>query len=183
MTAGSFFFFLSAYVSPRLTLFFSFCFFLFPVMILLIEQSVGGSWWFYLCDGLDWWCCYCDVWVLFDVRIMLVKWWCYWFLLSLYGVGYWWDFCIMLLMKFFSVPFLFAIQPLFIVTKSSVNMFMNFQLHQAPQCVKPVPSILLSSNFVSPHPKGYFIALQIRRKNGKTHWKIALQVVCSRSSD
>jgi hypothetical protein len=136
---------------------------------------VDGSW---KNENGYWWCCYCDVWVLFDVRILLVKWWCYWFLLFGYGVGYWWDFCVLLLMNFFSVPFSFAAQPLFIVTKrwqwDSVNVFMNFQLHQAPQCVKPVPSIFLSSNSVSLYPKGYFIALQIRRKNGKTHWKIAL---------
>jgi hypothetical protein len=106
---------------------------------------VDGSW---ENENGYWWCCYCDVWILFDVRILLVKWWCYWFLLFGYGLGYWWDFCIMWLMKFFG-PFSFPNQPPFIVTMRSVNTFTwIFQFYQLSVYETCVLKFFFSSNSV-----------------------------------
>jgi hypothetical protein len=60
-----------------------------------------------------------------------------------------------------------------------ISKFINCQ--DSTVCKICTLNFLFSSS-VSLYQEGYFIALQIRRKKGHMHWKIDLQIVCSRSS-
>jgi hypothetical protein len=128
---------------------FSFCF-RFGLLVVLVIVFLDSLWFdesgvvldYGFGSWLQWW-----FWVLFDVRILLVKWWCYWFLLFGCGVGYWWDFCVLLLMNFFRSLFLCSPTSIY-SDKEIVWMclyeFPNSSTVRILQCVKSVHSIFFS---------------------------------------